>query len=548
MDLLKNKGNFVVLAVLLILCTSLQVYAQTERWVYQYNGPANNSDVAKSIVYGTDGNIYASGYSMGTGTSDDLIVISLNKDAGDTNWVYRYNGPADSADRANSIVYGADGNIYIAGYSRGSGTGDDFTVISLTSDGIERWVYRYNGPADSNDCASSLVYGSDGNIYAAGWLDAIEFSGYPMVPGKFVIISLTSTGGERWVYQYIGPFSDRGEAYSIDYGTDGNIYAAGFSRDSGVGEDFVVISVTALGDERFVYRDIGGVANSLVYGGDGNIYAAGYTTDSWFDVLVISLTSAGAERWVYVYSGPPGSSGDDLDEAYSLVYGADGNIYVAGVSDSTDAITPTADFTVISLTSSGSERWVYRYVAAGNDRANSLVYGTDDYIYAAGNTYNLRIVSLTPLGSERWSYQYDGGTYRDEAYSIVYGADSNIYTSGMSNNYLVWRPDFIIISLDPELGIEGQSSGKINKGIVLLTSTIQNNNLEFTLSLAEPSNVTLFLHSITGERILSWRISVPSGTSCYTKNLPTLSSGVYVLKAETTKKKYGESRKLIYVK
>jgi hypothetical protein len=55
-------------------------------------------------------------------------------------------------DLANSLVYGADGNIYVAGRSDGSGTDDDFTVISLnpaigieeeTTDRLSHFAIRY---------------------------------------------------------------------------------------------------------------------------------------------------------------------------------------------------------------------------------------------------------------------------------------------------------------------------------------------------------------------------------------------------------------------
>jgi hypothetical protein len=47
------------------------------------------------------------------------------------NWIYRYDGPASGSDRAESIAYGADGNIYAAGSSEGSGSESDFFVASL---------------------------------------------------------------------------------------------------------------------------------------------------------------------------------------------------------------------------------------------------------------------------------------------------------------------------------------------------------------------------------------------------------------------------------
>ncbi len=63
-----------------------------------------------------------------------LIVLPLILFAQGENWIYKYNGPGNANDEANSLVYGADGNIYVAGRSWGSGTGSDFIVISLPPD------------------------------------------------------------------------------------------------------------------------------------------------------------------------------------------------------------------------------------------------------------------------------------------------------------------------------------------------------------------------------------------------------------------------------
>ncbi|MEO0109662.1 MAG: T9SS type A sorting domain-containing protein [candidate division WOR-3 bacterium] len=44
-------------------------------------------------------------------------------------WIYRYDG--SPVDVAQCLVYGSDGNIYAAGESRGTSTWVDFIVISL---------------------------------------------------------------------------------------------------------------------------------------------------------------------------------------------------------------------------------------------------------------------------------------------------------------------------------------------------------------------------------------------------------------------------------
>jgi hypothetical protein len=59
----------------------------------------------------------------------------------------------------------------------------------------------------------------------------------------FAIVSLDSLGNERWVYIYNGPGNSTDEASSIMYGPDGNLYTTGGSSDVGTGTDIIVISL-----------------------------------------------------------------------------------------------------------------------------------------------------------------------------------------------------------------------------------------------------------------------------------------------------------------
>jgi hypothetical protein len=77
-----------------------------------------------------------------TALSIALLVLFSSAASAQERWVYRYDGPGNRDDGASSIVMGSDGNLYSAGSSMGVGTNDDFTVISLTASGSERWVYR----------------------------------------------------------------------------------------------------------------------------------------------------------------------------------------------------------------------------------------------------------------------------------------------------------------------------------------------------------------------------------------------------------------------
>ena len=473
-------------------------FSQTERWVYRYSGVSEwRDDHAKSIVYGSDGNIYTAGNSWRNETTDDFTVVSLTT-SGTERWIYTYNGFADRGDVAYSIVYGEDDNIYVAGYSIGSDTTRDFIVISLTSAGTERWVYRYNGPGNGPDCAYDVVYGAYGNIYAVGSCWGTNAN------TDFTVISLTDDGVERWVYHYNGPadYNDCGRAVAC--GVDSNIYAVGWSY--GINDDFTVISLTDSGTERWVYRYNGpgnwaDYANTVVYGPDSNIYVTGTSTGFVaFDITVICLTDSGTENWIYRH---PENGFSDYGNAG--VYGADENIYVAGYYGS-----DIPDFMVVSLTDSGTPRWEYIYYTPVYifEAAFSVVYGADSNVYSAGQIaadsvtdVDFAVISLTNSGNERWVYRYDRCGEYDYALSICYGNDGNVYAAGMSTDSIT-GDDFTVISLTADPGIhEDLETLAMECKFLQIHPNPARGNLKIRFNSPDEQKVTIKLYDVTGRLI-----------------------------------------------
>jgi outer membrane protein assembly factor BamB len=246
----------------------------------------------------------------------------------------------------------------------------------------------------------------------------------------------------------------------IAWGTDGQLYAAGESYDTSFSDYFTVVSLTASGTERWVYRygEPGLAANmamSVVVGHDGSVYVAGSIPDSaYMDFAVIGLTSAGGERWVYRLKGA--AEGPGL--AYSLAAGSDRNIYAAGMTFGGPYGT---DFTVASLTSTGGERWVYRHARSVDsaEMASSVVWGGDGNLHAAGTCWNagtgddFAVISLTPSGTERWVRCYDGPAHgEDGASSIAYGADGYVYAAGSSTG-IGTQSDITVAKMDASSGV-----------------------------------------------------------------------------------------------
>ena len=435
-------------------------FTQIERWVFRYDGSYTDQDIAYTVVYGLDGNIYAAGKTLNIGTGTDFIVVSL-KDNGDTNWMYIYDR-VGYEDMATCLVYGADNNIYAAGQSGAPYTYSDLFVLSLNTDGDTNWTYHYNGISNAHDAAYAIAYGQDGNIYVAG------SSGNDMF-----VASLGATGDTNWTYRHGGAGTASNGANAIVYGTDNNIYVAGVSAGATSSWDFCVISLSTAGDTNWTYQYDGGAssydgANSIVYGLDGNIYAAGYSNGvggEWL-LTVVSLTSGGDENWVYTYRGDL----YELSRANAITYGTDNNIYVAGMCA---WATSGYDFMVVSLSTEGDTNWTYRLQGSQDydDQAKAIVYGADGNIYVAGTVVDgvsardFAVVSLAADGSQNWLYTYTAAPsyWWDEAWAITYGLDDKVYAAGYSidsTSIHLW--DFTVISLDPVTGIEETKTAAVN--------------------------------------------------------------------------------------
>lgn len=291
------------------------------KWTYI---PSNSYDRPHSIVYGEDGNLYVGGM---TGHAylvkddkrafNDILVISLDT-LGNQRWRYTYDGPYGTDDFEKSIVYGADGKVYIGGTIYYQQLISSFIVICLDTLGNQEWIFTFQ--VGYLNKLYSITYGMDGNLYIAGTCS------YSTPGGDFIILSITNTGELRWIFE-----GDNGIADTVIYGADGNVYAKGI-----INNEYVIVSLTNFWRLRWTYPFN---ASSITYGEDGNLYVTGSLNE---DFIILSLTNTGQLRWSYSYNG----SGNGEDKGSCVIYGNDGNIYAGG---STTGVGTGFDITIISL-------------------------------------------------------------------------------------------------------------------------------------------------------------------------------------------------------
>lgn len=412
----------------------LPLVGSAQIWVARYNGPGNGWDGGNRLAVDDAGNVYVTGSSDGIGTLYDFATIKYNA-SGSTEWIVRYNGPGNGEDESWAILVDDDGYVYITGYSEGSGSGSDYATIKYNNSGEQQWVARYNGPGNTADGAGGIVVDDSGNVYITG------FSVGSGSASDYATVKYNSSGVEQWVVRYNGPSNsyDQGIAIALDHA--GNIYVTGTSWDVNTINDYVTIKYDPSGVEQWVARYNGPVndfdgARALVIDNWDNIYVTGtsWGVGTCEDYATVKYDSSGVEQWVARYNG----TGNDWDHPRGIVVDASGYIYVTGWSwgDGT-----SDDCATIKYNTAGVQQWVSRYNGATSltDYARAIALDNESNVYitgfsvGAGTGSDYITIKYNNSGVEQWVERYNGpANALDDALAVAVDNAGYVYVTGWS--------------------------------------------------------------------------------------------------------------------
>jgi RHS repeat-associated protein len=405
-----------------------------------------------NVSVDVQGNSYVLGWTLSTdyptqnppqpsnGGDFDTYITKFNEKG--TNIIYSTYLGGSASDYGNALAIDADGNAYVGGdtdstdfptqdpiQSTNHGAREIF-ITKLDSTGSALSYSTYLGGTNYDYCRGIAV-DSSGSAYLSG---SSYGYGFPITTGvaqssqagnlDAVVVKLNSSGSALEYSTYVGG-SDYDSALAIAVDASGYAYIAGdtYSTDfptevpyqgSRATTDDAFITAVDTDGSSFIYSTyLGGngpeFAQGIAVDGTAHVYITGLTRSSNLPVPNGYQTSYGGNTDAFVAKLNPtiGSSGLDYltylggvddDEGNGIAIDGSGNVYVAG-------LTASSDFPK-----------------------------QDSYQSGLNGTYDAFVSEISSSGSNLLYSTYLGGTVAEVAYGIAVDLLGDVYVNGVTGS------------------------------------------------------------------------------------------------------------------
>lgn len=522
-------------------------------WATYYGGLDN--DFGHAIATDSMGNVYlagdtesedimnAGGHQNTYGGGDrDVFLVKFDA-SGVRLWSTYYGGTG--WDYGYSLAIDQEGNLYLAGTTNSSsniasgghrnthaGSNDAF-LVKFDAAGVRQWATYYGG--SGIDSGTGVAVDKQGNVYLAGQTQStagIASGGHQNTQEGTTdafLVKFNASGVRIWATYYGGfGFEDNS---SVATDGEGNVYLAG--RSEGYG--------------------------NIASGGHQNNFGGGT-----FDAFLAKFNAAGVRQWATFYGG----SRDDL--GFSVATDGSGNVYLAGITGSENNIAAAGhqmayggveDAFLAKFNAAGARQWGTYYGGTSGEQSGQVAVDAEGNVYLAGTTVStdniafggfqdalrgstdLFLARFDSAGARQWGTYY-GAVPDDLALAVAAGPPGNIYVSGYTESFSNFASG----------GYQNTYGGgawdaflvKVDGSVVNATSPLKPLSIQINtypnpvkdvlqVAVANPSlsACTLQLRSLQGRLLRVQEISAPGGEWAAELDMSGLPAGVYVVEARS---------------
>ena len=259
-----------------------------------------NNDSGQSLDLDANDNLYITGFSIGTGQgNNDVVVLKVDKN-GSLIWKRTYG--AVGGELGQAIKYSPDGNLYVWGISSSSplinATADFYLLKINGTTGAIIWQKHFNISASTNATVFENTVDVDeySNVYVCGFAATS--------PIAYLVSKLDKDGNFKWT-RSVGALTG-----SVDAGTaikykKGYLYVGGQDSSTFNNSESYGLGVSKLNPdtgELLSNYVIGGVSSEYAYAIDvddyGDIYATGAVNTSMVGLQSASVTNALTAKFI----------------------------------------------------------------------------------------------------------------------------------------------------------------------------------------------------------------------------------------------------------
>ncbi len=410
-------------------------YAQDARqWIARFKGTqTKGNDLGRAIVADDSGYIYVAGSSARKTTGVDFVVIKYNSD-GALQWTAYYAGVGKGTDEAVAIAIDTSYNVYVTGPSLNSSGNYDYATVKFDRNGLQVWAVRYNGPGNGEDRPIAIAVNDSLNVYVTGY-SAGTGTGY-----DFATVKYRADGTEAWVQRFTGPGhgsngEDRPYAMALRGTTD--LYVAGTSQDENL-DYFIVKYSPATGDTVWTVRYNGAdngddVARSMVVSSSYVIVTGSIqTATNGYDYMTIKYDATTHEiLWSAQYNGT--ANGNDIANSVAV---SSNKVFVTGKSMQIGSYYDMA--TAQYGLTTGNLGWVSTYTGPANDNDYASVVNGSPYVLGPSTGYGTKmdytlIKYSSSSGSESTPLRYNGPANADDIPTALTTSDGSVIVTGYSS-------------------------------------------------------------------------------------------------------------------